>query len=286
MATIRPIIAERTIDTGSIPGTQIDDSIGQGLRAAGAAVANMGATLHEIDMRRERMRNQAEEFKADQSFRRFEDDNALLFDKTKQDIDPSGEGFTATISKQITERSDQFLKTLPESLRPKFAEIATTAREEWLNKASRAEIDQRNTWYRDGIQKTLEGRQTQVFNDPSLFDAAKSDGYRAIDASGLPETEKKALKEKWDETLSVTIGEREVRDAEADPSNADRAASRLGVGPSVPLPKAVHDRATLARDHFVKLGYTPEQAAGIVGNLVQESGVRSDGPSGLSLIHI
>src|SRR5690606_24231609 len=133
---------------------------------------------------------------------------------TKQDIDPSGEGFTATVSKQITERSDEFLKTLPANLRPKFAELATTAREEWLNKASRAEIDQRNTWYRDGIQKTLEGRQTQVFNDPSLFDAAKSDGYRAIDASGLPETEKKKLKEAWDETLAVTIGEREVRDAE------------------------------------------------------------------------
>lgn len=239
MATIRPITAQRSIDTGSIPGTQIDDSVGQGLRAAGSALAGLGSTLHEIDMRRERMKNQADEFRADQASRRLEDDNALLFDQTRQDIDPSGEGFTATISKQLTQRYDEFIKTVPVNLRPKFAELATTAREEWLNKASRAEIDQRNTWYRDGIQKTLEGRQTQVFNDPSLFDAAKSDGYRAIDASGLPETEKKKLKEAWDETLAVTIGEREIRDAEADPASAKQAAHRLGVAGASPVEQVV-----------------------------------------------
>jgi len=67
MALISPIRAQRTIDTGSIPGTQIDDSIGQGLRAVGQSVQQAGADLNEIDMRQQRMKNQAEEFKADQA---------------------------------------------------------------------------------------------------------------------------------------------------------------------------------------------------------------------------
>lgn len=280
MALIRGIQAQRGLETGSAPSVRVDDSIGQGLRQLGGAVQSAASTLHEIDMRKERMKMQLTEFQTDQAFRRFEDDNALLFDETKQAIDPSGEGFTDSVSAQLASRSEAFLKTVPDALKPKFAELAVTAREEWLNKATRAEIDQRNTFYRDGITKTLEGRQTQVFNDPSLFDAAKTDGYRAIDASGLPAVEKKALKEKWDETLAVTLGERDVRDAEANPSSAGEAAKKLGVGPAVPLPKDVQSRANLARDKFVALGYTPEQAAGIVGNLVQESGVRSDGAVG------
>jgi hypothetical protein len=46
------------------------------------------------------------------------------------------------------------------------------------------------------------------------------------------------------------------------------------------LPTEVSGRAAIARDFFVQRGFTPEQAAGIVGNLVQESGVRSNGPAG------
>ncbi|WP_180881375.1 hypothetical protein [Brucella sp. 191011898] len=71
--------------------------------------------------------------------------------------------------------------------------------------------------------------QNQVFNDPAMFDAAKNDAYRTIEASGLPPAEKEALKKKTDEMFSLTVGEREIRNAEANPGSISGAAARLGV---------------------------------------------------------
>lgn len=52
-------------------------------------------------------------------------------------------------------------------------------------------------------------------------------------------------------------------------------------GGSAPVPSVVRvdaggDRGAQARDYYIKLGYTPAQAAGIVGNLIQESGLRTE----------
>lgn len=270
MAVIRPIQAQRTIDVGGVPSTQIDTSVAQGLRQLGNSVRQASSVFADIDARNEQQRLKMEEFRTDQAFRQFEDDNALLFDENKLKIDPSGDGFVSNVSGQIGQRTEQFIKTVPDALKPKFAELAKTAREEWLNKAARAEIDQRNNWYRDGVQKSLETRQTQVFNDPTLFDAAKSDGYRAIDSSGLPETEKKALREKWDETLAITVGEREVRNAETDPATARGAASRLGVTGASPV-ETVVSRIIGVESGGKATAQNPNSSAGGLGQFIDST---------------
>ncbi|MBX8785572.1 hypothetical protein HBA94_17585, partial [Ochrobactrum sp. GRS2] len=61
------------------------------------------------------------------------------------------------------------------------------------------------------------------------FDAAKQDAHRTIDASGLSPTEKEKLKKQADEMFSLTIGEREVREAQANSASITGAADRLGV---------------------------------------------------------
>jgi GH24 family phage-related lysozyme (muramidase) len=259
MAVIRTITAERGIDVGSAPSTRVDGSVGEGLRAFGGAVSQAGQTMADIKLarermdaefglRRERMAMEMQEFRTDQEFRRFGDDMSLDFAKVQQEIDPSGEGFTDNVSSQFNAKAEQFLKTVPEAMRPKFAELVKTSREQWINKAAAAEIDQRNTWYREGIVKAQEGLQTQVFNDPELFEAAKQDGYRAIDASGLPQAEKQALREAWDETLSITVGERQVRDAEESPETAATAADRLGVPGAVGRTENGGDAASVLRE--------------------------------------
>jgi hypothetical protein len=154
---------------------------------------------------------------------------SLEFAKQQQGIDPSGEGFTDQVSGKFNEKAEEFLKTVPAEFRGKFQELVRTSRAGWIDKAAAAEIDQRNSWYRDGITKAQQGLQGQVFNDPSVFEAALSDGNRAIESSGLPPVEKEKLKEAWKNTLAQTIGEREVRNAEADPGSAADASQRLGV---------------------------------------------------------
>lgn len=228
MAVIQPIEARRGIDTGSAPSVRVSDAIGQGLRSVGGAISQAAEVEHSMEMRRERMKMEMQEFRADQAFRRFGDDFSLDFAKTQQEIDPSGEGFAETVGQTFNKKADEFLQTVPDALKPKFAELITTSKEAWLNKAAAAEIDQRNTWYRTGITEAQEKLQTQVFNDPALYEAAKQDGLRAIASSGLPKAEKETLAKAWEETLSLTVGEREIRDAEQN-GDAGDAARRLGV---------------------------------------------------------
>lgn len=280
MPVIKTIQAERGIDVGSAPSTRIDGTFGEGLRAVGGAISNAAEVQQQLETRRLQQSQQIDEFKANQELQRFGDDMSLEFATTQQNIDPSGKGFTDNVSGLFNKRAETFLSTVPDSLKPKFTELVKTSRNQWVDKAAAAEIDQRQTWYRTGITERQQTLQNQVFNDPKMFDAAKSDAYRTIEASGLPPVEKEALKKKTDEMFALTVGEREIRDAEANPQTAANAANRLGVVDTRPLPKEVQTRATMARDHFVALGYTPEQAAGIVGNLVQESGVRPSGAVG------
>ncbi|GEM_PF-1852319 len=229
MAVIRPIEARRSIEIGGIPDTRIDNSIGQGIAQIGGAIGNAADAQNALQNRRLEMQRQADEFAANQAFQRWQDDNALEFGQSQQKMDPSGRGFTDTVSGIYTQRSEEFLKSVPASLQPRFQELVATARNQWIDKGAATEIDQRNNWYRTGITERQQTLQNQVFNDPAMFDTAKQDAYRTIDASGLSPTEKEALRKKTDEMFALTIGEREIRDAEANPVSADGAAGRLGV---------------------------------------------------------
>ncbi|WP_247997317.1 lysozyme [Brucella tritici] len=229
MPVIQTIEARRSFDIGGIPDTRVDNSIGQGISQLGNAIGNAADAQNALANRRLEMQRQADEFAANQSFQRWQDDNALEFGQSQQKMDPSGRGFTDTVSGIYTKRSEEFLKSVPANLQPRFQELVATARNQWIDKGAAAEIDQRNTWYRTGITERQQTLQNQVFNDPAMFDAAKNDAYRTIEASGLPPAEKEALKKKTDEMFSLTVGEREIRNAEANPDTADGAAGRLGV---------------------------------------------------------
>ena len=229
MVQIRPIEAGRTIDIGGVPDTRVDNSIGQGLAQVGNAISNHADMQNQMALRRQQMEQQVDDFATNQAFQRWQDDNALDFAKQQEGMAPSGKGFTDNVSGIYTKRSEEFLKSVPDSLKSKFAELVSTARNQWIDKGAAAEIDQRNNWYRTSITERQQTLQNQVFNDPTMFDAAKQDAHRTIDASGLSPTEKEKLKKQADEMFSLTIGEREVRNAQANPASVAGAADRLGV---------------------------------------------------------
>ena len=229
MPVIRPIEASRSIDIGGIPDTRIDSSVGQGLSQIGGAISNHANMQNQMALRRQQMEQQVDDFATNQAFQRWQDDNALDFAKQQEAMNPSGKGFTDNVSGIYTKRSEEFLKSVPDSLKPKFAELVATSRNQWIDKGAAAEIDQRNNWYRTSITERQQTLQNQVFNDPAMFDAAKQDAHRTIDASGLSPTEKEKLKKQADEMFSLTIGERDIRTSEANPSYANGAAGRLGI---------------------------------------------------------
>lgn len=230
MAVIRRIESQRSFDIGGIPNTQVDDSVGRGLRAVGAAISDHASTMHALEMRRIEQTNKVQEFAANQAFLRFEDDMSADYADRQTNIDPSGMGFTDTISGIYNARAEAFMKEVPDALKPKFAELLATSRNQWVDKAAAAEVDQRNTWYRTGITDRVNVLQTQVFNDPAMFDAAKEDAFRTIESSGLPPAEKEEWRRKTEEMFKLTFGQREIEEIEKDPSKIAGARQRLGIG--------------------------------------------------------
>jgi len=230
MVVIRRIESQRSFDIGGIPSTQVDDSVGRGLQRLGGAISDHASTMAALDNRRLQQQMQMEEFATNQAFLRFEDDVSADYAEKQANIDPSGAGFTDTVSGIYNARAEAFMKGVPDALKPKFAELLATSRNQWVDKAAAAEVDQRNTWYRTGITDRVNVLQTQVFNDPAMFDAAKEDAFRTIESSGLPPAEKEEWRRKTEEMFKLTFGQREIEEIEKDPSKIAGARQRLGIG--------------------------------------------------------
>lgn len=229
MPVIRQIEAQRGLGGAPRPSIQVDDGIARGLSQLGNSLENAAAAEQEMQLRLQRHNMQVQEFRVDQQFRQFDAGMGTAFVEAQQNMDPSGVNLTENFVKQFDAKAEEYLTTVPEALRPKMAELVQTSRAGWVDKVAVAERDQRYNWYRTGITESQEKLQGQVFNDPELYEAAREDGYRAINTSGLPEAEKEELRRQWDDVLSVTVAEREIREAELNPSTALGAGARLGI---------------------------------------------------------
>lgn len=229
MPVIQPIQAERGLGGAPQPSVQRDMSVPRAVQGLGNALGNAAQAEQEMNLRRQQMDMKVQDFRTDQNFRQFNEGLGSIVDDASAKMDPSGQGLTTHFVEQFDKKSADFLATVPGALKPKFSELLQTSRAQWVDKVAHAEREQRYSWFRTGISESQEKLKAQVFNDPAVYDAAKADGLRAIEASGLPDAEKAALRKQWDETLALTIGERDVRDAQANPASAAGAAQRYGV---------------------------------------------------------
>lgn len=228
MAVIRAIEAGQGLDSGagSRPSTRIDDSIGDGLKALGGAVGNLAEARQSIELRQQQMAFQNAEFQAEQDFQRFQQDQAAFAADQAVNIDPSGVGYAEKVSTDYTARSEQFMKQVPEAIRPRMAELLRTHRNDVLNVAAAKEADQRQTWFREGVTKQSDQLAGQVVQNPAAFDKALGEGQRLIDASGLPPKEKAALKDGLKQSLLLAKAENYKR---TDPSKITGAAGGAGI---------------------------------------------------------
>lgn len=231
MARIPLQIASRSIDAGPMVnyGGVSRSPVGQALQSFGGEVQGLSSQLSAIETRRREQREEVENFETMQQLDRMELAVQGDLAQVQQKIPPSGMGYHDTAVSTFQQKEQEFLANVPERLKPRLSSILETKRMEFSQKQAAAELELRQGWYRDGVKEKQESLQNQVFNDPATFENAREEGLLAIEASGLPEIEKQALREGWDDTLALTLGEREIRDAEANPDSANDVADRLGV---------------------------------------------------------
>jgi len=203
MAVINPIVAQRSIDVGGIPSTQIDDGVGRGLQQVGGEVSQHANRLLE-------MKRQDQAFAGQQSFNRWQDDNALEFAKLQERMSVSGEGFADQTSSAFTKRAEEFLQNAPPELQGRMQELVGTARNQWVNRGIATQVDQRNSWFRTTLTQRAQTLENQAFENPSAFQDVQSAMDREITASGLTDTEKAEWRQKTSNLFSMAALKREV----------------------------------------------------------------------------
>lgn len=292
MARIPLQVGTRSLDTGSVVQYPSGSPVG-------AAVANFGADLQNVASRLQQKQEQKDNFDLSIRENEFAADLSRIEDEAVQNAAADGSGLHDSVYGQIDPVTKQavkpgsfdqvfesYLQRVPESKRQEFQAKRDVYRLRGSARLAQQQYASEQAYYKVEIQKTQNDITTAMAmadpNDDQTFDTFKQQGLDIIEKSGLPALEKDVARENWlanaDETLFKTK-------LAKDPAFAEQARSALGLAPpaKVDVPALAPDvgsRATQAMGFFMKKGYSQVQAAGIVGNLIQESNLRPSGAVG------
>lgn len=224
MAAIQKYVAQQALDpdAGGMPRPQVSNAVGQALQGFGGAIANLGEAL---DARRE----QKEDFKAENAYRRLQLNLGRQLDDRAQDMAVDGEGFHDDFLQNVyMPERQKFLDSVPERLREKYQTILGDEgvdTESWSIKAATRERDQTYKWYSDQLSESRDQLATAIAMDPDGYDAFLQQGLDEIEASGLPTAEKEEQRRTWERMAQVsylnrmleTNPEQVLKELHADP---------------------------------------------------------------------
>lgn len=289
MARIPLQTAQRGLDTGQVVQYPDVSPIGDALVRAGGALQGVAIRVQQRQDEKDSFDAKLRENEMTQTLAGMEDeavqnapeDASGLHDSTYGETGPDGRAVKPGNFDKIF---DEYLARVPKSKQAEFAAKRESYRLAGSNRMAAAQYKGEQDYYKVSIQKT----QNQIVNsmlagdpnDMKTYDEFKQQGLDIIDKSGLPALEKDVARTNWEANASETLFKLKLA---KDPSFAAKARGALGLVGAVKAPAMPQDqqgRATAALSFFMGRGYTKEQAAGIVGNLLQESGLRPSGAVG------
>ncbi|MGE0231165.1 MAG: phage tail tip lysozyme, partial [Flavobacteriaceae bacterium] len=250
-------------------------AIGRGIANLGEGLGSAANSVARNEKRQEEV-PQAERFETQRRFLEFSAQQDDELAKAGQSAQPGAFGFKEGFTETYQKRAKEFLASVPEQLKPEYDARLFQVEDSLAGRAQTFERKERGNYYNTKVNDGLTLIEDKLYRNPASFDENLKTGMEYIDS--LPDEdvgpiEKEALRRSWRAKAQfASLG--------GLPPAVRMEALGVPRFAATPLPADVQGRAQIARDHFVGLGYTPEQAAGIVGNLVQESGVRSDGAVG------
>jgi hypothetical protein len=281
MARLPVYTSQVGIQPAGAPSIPDQGAIGRAISGAGNAIQQIGGGLNDLDTRALEVQHRLAQRQKQENA--FDDDSKLSLFKQKrqndyqtawQNMPANADGFAASWVKGSEKPNADFLATISPANRNKVEAQLRVFDEDMAGTAAKDQFNARATYETNDINQRYQGYLTTIARNPDERDAVLSDLNSQIDkASSL--TAQTKLKMKQDVLNGVSYADFKTRYG-TDPDGAKRA---LGRDPNdkVALPKGTigpgqADRENAAMSYFVGRGYTREQAAGIVGNLVHESG--------------
>lgn len=278
--------------------TSISDPTGRALQGLGEQISTVA------DYYKQRQETK-EDFKAENDYRRLNMQLGEQMDRSAEQMSEDGEGFHDSFVKGVyTPAREQFLSQVPERLREKYGTIlgpegADT--EAWSIKAASKERDKLYGWYDNQLKVGQDELQTAISLDPDAYDDLYQSGISAIEASGLPESQKETQRHAWTRMAQVshlnkmleTRPEQVLRDLGADPryltpttqfkifsdalegaetggeANPDAAVSNKGaIGRRQIMPGTAKDISKWMGDGLLDKDMSDERVASIISNPV------------------
>lgn len=298
MARIPLQVATRSLDTGGVVQYPSGSPLGGAIEDAGNAILQAAAHRRRLDEQQDAFDTAIldDEFRATlaqqetEALEKAPADGKGLHDQIYGELDP------ATNQPQrpglFDQLFDKFLQRVPESQRQKWAAQRDTLRIKGSTRLAAVQYDKRVAYEAVEVGKAEDKFLNEILQadpeDKTSFEQFKKAGADLISKMTDPlEREKAAYN--WEQKSAKALAQAMIN---KDPS---QVRALLGMQPKVkpaPLPANVSDRASMAMRYYQSRGYTREQAAGIVGNLVGESklntGARNpgDGADGTDSIGI
>lgn len=237
-------------------------SVGAAVAEAGQNIVQAAYNLNDLKTQEtaDVLNDKANEVST--SLTRFLTDEEDRFLKAREQSSESGIGFTRQFMEGHQERANAFAKS-------NFEGLSKDAQTQYLNnilgrgnalfeKANSYETQAKTNFYDRTTNGNLDQVRTQIVNNAAPYEELKKQGLAAIEAANMPEPWKAERRALWDSDAAESKWQWKFK------QNPKEALSQIK--------RPQGGNVGRAYQRLISKGWTPAQAAGVVGNLTAESG--------------
>ena len=250
-----------SLGVAPLPNVELDNGIGRGIQQAGDA-------MRAVADRAQRSQEQAEDFDAQIGYQALKGQIENARRQALENMPANGTGFAKSFTQSVQPLQVVFLSSLPSRLKHQYQSQMMLDTQSIQNRAAEDELGARKLYDTSQINTQLDQYARNVLADPSTAPVAQTTMDQLIDsAPSLTPFQRQEAKRAARISLQNSI-------AKGTYSTGEEMADALGIPGAGGAPASPNARMSVAMQFFTGRGYSPAQAAGIVGNLMQESTLR------------
>ncbi len=263
-----------------VPGPR--ESAGRGMQAFGQQLQRAGYNLLDLADRQAADTQAKSGYDAALEAERFRRTEEEAFNKALDSAPADGIGFARQFMEGHEQRANDFVQRNFAGLSPSQDARARQGLMGFGNqlykKADSHENKLKSVYYDDTTNTELGNLRKSIAANSGNYDDLKGMGAAIIDRADMPPAWKADRRRAWDADAAESRWQWEFKQ---DPRAAvDDLSGGSGMVSKAQLSGTVQERGGYALQRFMDKGYTREQAAGIVGNLIAESGMDPSGAVG------
>jgi hypothetical protein len=240
------------------------EAVGQGMQRLGAGISDLGQGLDAYQQLQERQQR----YDTNLSYDNLIKQQANIRDNLVRNQQPGAAGLMDQGMKAFDDGTAEWMKAnVPPPLRPEFAQRLQSARTAFAGQYANDQATGRGQYEMQTNAQGVVDDQNAVGNQPDAVKTVLQNRFAQIDAMSVSPAEKLALKATAQRALAQTYLQSKHG------TDVPGASQVLGVAvPGGVIPSSQSGKESVAMSYFMGRGYSRAQAAGIVGNLVHESG--------------